>query len=125
MVYNEALAARIRSSLGPDPHVEEKKMFGGLTFMVDGQMCCGVLKDDLIVKVDPASDAVAQPGARPFDFSGRPMAGMVYVAASALEGDAALRTWLDRGLAYLREHPKAANPAKAPRSRKARGAPGS
>jgi TfoX/Sxy family transcriptional regulator of competence genes len=113
VVYNEALAARVRSCLASDLNVQEKKMFGGLTFMVDGQMCCGVLKDDLIVKVDPSSDAVSQPGARPFDFSGRPMTGMVYVASAALGDDAALRAWVDRGIRYLREHPKSsAKPRK-------------
>ncbi len=110
MAYNEALAARVRGMLIGDFSVEEKKMFGGLTFMVNGQMCCGVLKDDLIVKFDPAENdgALAQVGARPFDFSGRPMPGMVYVANSALGQDAALKQWVERGLAYLRAHPKAA-----------------
>ena len=109
MVYNEALAARVRPLLSGDLSVEEKKMFGGITFMVNGQMCCGVLKDDLIVKMDPASyeDALAQPGARPFDFSGRPMPGMVYVANSSLGKDEALEQWVSRGVKYVVAHPKA------------------
>jgi TfoX/Sxy family transcriptional regulator of competence genes len=113
MVYDQALAERVRAALGSGRAVEEKKMFGGITYMVDGQMCCGVLKDDLIVKIDPASDALSQPGARPFDFSGRPMAGMVYVAGSALGDDSTLRAWVERGLAYLRDHPRAAKPKRS------------
>jgi TfoX/Sxy family transcriptional regulator of competence genes len=118
MVYNAALAARVRDMLADRSDLEEKKMFGGLTFMVAGQMCCGVLKDDLIVKFDPADhgQALAQPGARPFDFSGRPMPGMVYVASSALVGDDALRGWVERGLRYVESHSKAAAKPK-PRRR--------
>jgi TfoX/Sxy family transcriptional regulator of competence genes len=113
MVYNEALAARVRGMLD-GLSVEEKKMFGGVTFMVNGQMCCGVLKDDLIVKFDAASNAamLAQPGARPFDFSGRPMPGMVYVASSALGQDAALKQWVERGVEFVNSHPKAAKKPK-------------
>jgi len=109
MAYNEALAARVRPLLSGDLAVEEKKMFGGITFMVNGQMCCGVLKDDLIVKMDPASyeDALAQPGARPFDFSGRPMPGMVYVASTSLGKDETLEQWVNRAVAYVVAHPKA------------------
>ncbi len=112
MVYNQALAARVRPLLAEDLSVEEKKMFGGITFMVNGQMCCGVLKDDLIVKMDPAlyDEALAQPGARPFDFSGRPMPGMVYVANSSLGEDETLKAWVNRGVHFVVAHPR---PAKA------------
>ncbi len=108
MAYNEALAARVRPLLSSDLSVEEKKMFGGVTFMVNGQMCCGVLKDDLIVKMDPAAyeDALAQPGARPFDFSGRPMPGMVYVANASLGKDETLEAWVKRGVDFVVAHPK-------------------
>jgi TfoX/Sxy family transcriptional regulator of competence genes len=114
MAYNEALAARVRPLLGDDLSVEEKKMFGGLTFMVNGQMCCGVLKDDLIVKMDPTAydEALAQPGARPFDFSGRAMPGMVYVANSSLGQDKTLAQWVQRGVEYVVTHPKSAKKAK-------------
>ncbi len=84
-------------------------MFGGLTFMVGGQMCCGVLKDELIVRIEAEEfDALtARPGVRAFDFSGRPMQGMVYVAQQELADQAALRDWVGRGLAYLAGHPAA------------------
>jgi hypothetical protein len=82
-------------------------MFGGLCFMVGDRMACGVLKGDLIVKVAPAEhDAlVGQPHVRPFDFTGRPMRGMVYVAPGATGGDADLRRWVERAVARARTRP--------------------
>jgi TfoX/Sxy family transcriptional regulator of competence genes len=108
VAYNESLADRIRTALGARPGVEEKKMFGGVSFMVDGQMCLGVLKDDLVVKVgaEGFDDALAQPDSRPFDFTGRPMGGMVYVAGAGLSSDEVLRGWVERGLEFVRLHPK-------------------
>src|SRR6266571_9345667 len=75
VAYNEELAGRVRASLADRTDVEEKKMFGGLSFMVAGQMCCGVLKNDLIVRIEPTEfdKLVALPRVRPFDFTGRPM----------------------------------------------------
>ena len=86
MAYDEELAGRVRAALADRTDVEEKKMFGGLSFMVAGQMCCGVLKGDLVVRIEPAEfdTLVAQPHVRPFDFTGRPMQGMVYVDNGAL-----------------------------------------
>jgi TfoX/Sxy family transcriptional regulator of competence genes len=114
MAYNEALAERVRTELLDVPEVDEKRMFGGVTFMVSGQMCCGVLKDELIVKVgaDGWDELIAQPYVRPFDFTGRPMVGIVYVSLPGVASDDALHTWIQRGVRYVREHPKT---AKAPR----------
>jgi TfoX/Sxy family transcriptional regulator of competence genes len=114
VAYNEQLADRVREALSDRSDVEEKKMFGGLTFMVAGQMCCGVLKDDLIVRIEPTEfDAlVAQPHVRAFDFSGRPMQGMVYVDNAALADPDVLRTWVHRGTAYVQAHPAAAKRRK-------------
>ncbi|MBW3618905.1 MAG: TfoX/Sxy family protein [Actinobacteria bacterium] len=77
-------------------------MFGGLAFMVRGHMTVGVIGHELMVRVgkEAYGDAVAQPHAREMDFTGRPMAGMVYVAEPGFRHDAQLRGWLDRGLAY-------------------------
>jgi TfoX/Sxy family transcriptional regulator of competence genes len=110
VAYNEELAERVRADLADRTDVEEKKMFGGLTFMVAGQMCCGVLKNDLVVRIEPADfDAlVAQPHVRPFDFSGRPMQGMVYVDNDALGDPNALRAWVQRGTDYVAAHPATA-----------------
>ena len=117
MAYNEALADRVRAVLLPVANVDEKKMFGGVTFMVSGQMCCGVLKDDLVVKTGPDGfDAlVAQPHVRPFDFSGRPMVGMVYVASPGVASDEQLREWIQRGLDFVDSHPKATTTARKSR----------
>src|SRR5207247_11454071 len=98
VAYNEELAERVRAALADRTDVEEKKMFGGLTFMVAGQMCCGVLKNDLIVRIEPTEfdKLVALPRVRPFDFTGRPMQGMVYVDNGALTDPEVVWTWVQR-----------------------------
>ena len=77
-------------------------MFGGLCFMVQGNMCCGILQDDIMVRVgaDAHADALAQPHARPMDFTGKAMKGMVYVGPEGLEGDDDLEGWVQRGLSF-------------------------
>jgi TfoX/Sxy family transcriptional regulator of competence genes len=117
VVYNEALARRVRIVLAAQPEVEEKRMFGGLSFMVGGQMCCGVLKDDLVVRVgsEQFDEVLAQPDVRPFDFTGRPSTGMVYVASTGLSSEQVLRVWVQHGLNYVKAHPKATKPAKRKR----------
>ena len=107
MVYNEVLAGRVRSILAGRADVEEKKMFGGLTFMVAGQMCCGVLMDDLVLRVgeEQFDAALAEPYVRPFDFTGRPSSAMVYVASDGLSDDQVLSGWVQRGLEHVRQHP--------------------
>jgi TfoX/Sxy family transcriptional regulator of competence genes len=100
MAYDERLAQRIRSALRGRDDVVEKKMFGGLTFMVAGRMAIGVVHDDLMVRVglDGHDEALTEPGTRPMDFTGRPMRGMVYVASAAVATDADLRRWVDRAV---------------------------
>lgn len=104
MSYDEKLASRIRRVLaGKAEEVSERKMFGGICFMVRGAMCCGVLGPDLIVRVgaERYADALAQPHARVFDFTGRPSRGMIYVGPDAIRTRAALEQWVDKGLAFL------------------------
>ena len=87
MAYDEQLAQRIRDLLDAQPDVAEHKMFGGIAFMVGGNMCCGVIGEELIVRLDPPQGetlALSEPGARPMDFTGRPMRGWLYVAAEAI-----------------------------------------
>src|SRR5205814_4683436 len=98
--YDEGLAERVRSVLDSRQDVSERKMFGGLAFMVDGRMACGVLGPDLIVRVgaDGHDEAIAQPHTRPWDFTGRPTRGMVYVEPDGIVGDDDLRSWVERGL---------------------------
>ena len=104
------LAERIRAALVSRTDVEEKKMFGGLSFMVSGQMCCGVRKDDMIVRVEPGqfNELIAKPHVRPLVFSRRPMQGMVYVSERGLQKDVELRTWVQRGVDYIAAHPVSA-----------------
>ncbi len=115
MSYNEALASRIRAALGHREAVTEKKMFGGLTFMVDGKMCCGVLQDNLILRVtiQDYEEALGHPHARPMDFTGQPMKGFLYIAPTGYAQEKDLQMWLSKGLAYVDTAPQ----KKAPRKR--------
>jgi TfoX/Sxy family transcriptional regulator of competence genes len=103
MAYDEALADRVRKLLAGRNDVSERRMFGGLAFMVSDHMACGVLGPDLIVRVGPdgADEALAQPHARPFDFTGRPSRGIVYVGPGGCATDEDLTAWLDRGLTFV------------------------
>jgi TfoX/Sxy family transcriptional regulator of competence genes len=102
MAYDEGLAQRIREILDERADVAEKKMFGGLAFLLGGNMCVGVVGDDLMVRVGPRAyeDALRQPHARKMDFTGRPMKGLLFVAAAGLEEDADLRRWVERGVRF-------------------------
>jgi len=107
MAYDEDMAYRIRAVLAGQEGVTERKMFGGLAFMVNGHMCCGLTKGDLMVRVGPEQheEALAQPHAREMDFTGRPMRGMVSVDPAGYETDEALQAWVDRGLAFVTSLP--------------------
>jgi TfoX/Sxy family transcriptional regulator of competence genes len=108
--YDENLAARIRGVLATRTDVVEKKMFGGLCFMVGGAMCCGLTKTDFMVRVGPDryDDALAQPHVRPMDFTGRPLVGMVYVAPEGIRSAAALAKWVGRGATFVSSLPPTA-----------------
>ena len=98
MAYNEDLADRVRKALAGRKGLAEKKMFGGLTFMLAGNMCYGIIKDNLMVRVGPElyAEALSEPHARPMDFTGRPMKGMVYVGPEGYRTDADLARWVKR-----------------------------
>jgi TfoX/Sxy family transcriptional regulator of competence genes len=102
MAYDEGLAERIRTALAGEDGVVEKKMFGGLAFMVRGHMSVGIVKDDLMVRASPkdCEQWVREPHARPMDFTGRPMSGFLYVDADGYESDADLERWVGRALAF-------------------------
>lgn len=95
MAFDEALANRIREALVENPEVEEKYMFGGMCFMVKGKMCVGVVKDEMMCRVDPALQELLleKTGCRPMDFSGKPMKGYVFVEQSALRSKKELTYW--------------------------------
>lgn len=107
MAFDNTLAERIRKLLHKQRSVQEKKMFGGLAFMVNGHMCCGIIGNELMVRVGPEqhAEALKQPHARPMDFTGKPMKGMVYVGTKGVAQDAALRAWVARGLKFVESLP--------------------
>lgn len=107
MAFDEGLASRIRDVLDTEPGVTERRMFGGLAFMVQGNLCVGVLGDELMVRVGPAQypDALSGPGCRAMDFTGRPMRGMVMVSHETLSEDPDLTLWIQRALTFCRSLP--------------------
>ena len=102
MPYDQGLARRIRDELGELPELEEKKMFGGVGFLVRGNMACGVHGEELIVRVgrDGYEGALGQPHTRPFDMVGRPMAGWIMVAPKGYEAESDLRNWVRQGVEF-------------------------
>jgi hypothetical protein len=102
MPYDEGLAQRVREELSARPDLSEKKMFGGLCFMLGGNMCCGIVGDELMLRVGPdAYDSVlARMHAREMDFTGRSLRGMVYVGVAGLEEDEGLAGWLQPAVAF-------------------------
>lgn len=111
MAYNEKLADRIREIISlSHKNIEEKKMFGGLCFMVNDKMCVGVEQERLMVRLDPAKfdEAIGKEGCKPMDFTGKPMKGFVFVDIEALNTKKKLEYWI--GLAL--EYNKIAKPSK-------------
>jgi TfoX/Sxy family transcriptional regulator of competence genes len=117
MSFDEHTADRIRGALGERDDVSERRMFGGLCFMIGGHMLCGLTKAELMVRVGPEAyeDALRQPHARPMDFTGRPLAGFVYVDAAGMKTRAALAKWVKRAIDYV-----STLPPKKPRARRLR-----
>ena len=109
MAYDERLAERVLDILGAEPSLVQKKMFGGVAVMLQGNLACGVLRSDLMVRVgkDEYEAALARPHVREMDFTGRPMRGWVVVGPEATDDDASLEDWVATGAAYaLRLPPK-------------------
>ena len=106
MPYNVKLAERIRSELQGMPFVE-KKMFGGVGFLFNGNMACGVNKEDFIVRVDPEKNdsLLKKSHVRPFDMSGRPMKGWFVVEADGVKTARQLSTWIKEGVAFASSLP--------------------
>lgn len=102
MAFNEILAQRIRERLMTDLPIEEKRMMGGLTFMVDGKMCVGILQDDLMARIDPAKRdmALTRSGCREMDFTGRPMKSFIFIGPEGTEHNEDLDFWLNLALEY-------------------------
>lgn len=107
MVYDEGLAERVREVIAARTALSERKMFGGIAWMLHGNMAVGIVGDDLMVRVGPdAHDkALEEPHARPMDFSGRPMKGYVYVAPPGVTADTDLAVWVARGADFAETLP--------------------
>ena len=124
MAYNEPLAARARELLSETLGFAEQKMFGGLCFTVNGNMCCGVLNDDFVLRVEPdtAQRLLNEPHVRPMDFTGRPLKGFLFVSLDAVKSD--LRKYVSLSLDFATnlppKSPKAAKkrPAKSSASKR-------
>ena len=107
MPYDEQLVERVRGVIAKQRNVAERKMFGGLTFMVRGNMACGVENDRLMVRVGPAAydDALGQPHAQMMNFTGRPMKGFVFVERAGLKSAKDLEAWVQRGVDFAMSLP--------------------
>ena len=102
MVYDEGLVERVRKEMSGLPGYVEKKMFGGVGFMLQGNMACGVNGVDLIVRVGPElyESALAEPHTKVFDMTGRPMKGWVVVLSKGYETNGELKAWVQQGIEY-------------------------
>jgi TfoX/Sxy family transcriptional regulator of competence genes len=111
MAYNEKLADRVRERISEThQRIEEKKMFGGLCFMVNDKMCVGVEKERLMLRIDPEKfdEVIEKDGCKPMDFTGKPMKGFVFVDNEVLRTKKQLDYWIDLALEYN----KMAKPSK-------------
>jgi hypothetical protein len=102
MAFDEKLTERIRNLLGKRTGLAEKKMFGGMAFLLRGNMCCGVHGKDLIVRMDPqeTEQALSEPHTRVFDLTGRPMKGWILVGPKGLVTDKQLEYWVGGASKY-------------------------
>jgi TfoX/Sxy family transcriptional regulator of competence genes len=102
MAHNEKLADRIREALVHLPNVEEKRMFGGGCFMLNGKMCVGVVKEEMMCRIDPAMDEIVleMQGCRPMDFTGKPMKGYVFISEAGMKTKKSFEYWIGLSLAF-------------------------
>lgn len=107
MAYSEDLAERVRTVIKGQRGISEKKMFGGLSFLMRGRMCCGILGDKLVIRVSPEEydDILEHKHTAPMDFIGRALKGLVYVLPGGTKSDAMLEKWVGRAVAFVREKP--------------------
>lgn len=108
MAFDEQIAHRLRNVLAEavtesEVTIKDKRMFGGLAIMVNGHMCCGIVGQDLVIRVaaNEYEEALSQPHARPMDFTGRPMRGFVYVDPAGFRSNTQLRAWIRRSLHFV------------------------
>lgn len=111
MAYDEKLADRIRERLADLPVIEEKEMMGGLTFMVEHKMCVGIIKDEMMCRIDPDfhNEAVEMTGCRTMDFTKRPMKGYVMIDEWGMKDPKDFEFWISKALEF---NPKAKSSKK-------------
>lgn len=107
MPYDETLAGRIRKLLARRRGITEKKMFGGLAFMLNGNMCCGVTREDLMLRLGEvgAGAALSEPHTREMDFTGKPLKTMIYVSPAGFRKDEDLERWVLRAVDFVKSLP--------------------
>ena len=107
MAFDERLAERVSAVLLDVPDVREQQMFGGIAFLVGGHMACGIVGDELMLRLgdEGADAALDQPHVRPMDFTGRPMGTMVFLEPAGVETDEELAGWIARALMYVQKLP--------------------
>lgn len=107
MAYDAELADRVREVLSLREQVSEREMFGGIGFMLGGNMACGVIGEELIIRLgtEDGERALAEPHTREFDYTGRPMRGWLFVSAEGLADDKALAGWVDAGADFAASLP--------------------
>jgi TfoX/Sxy family transcriptional regulator of competence genes len=118
VAYDEGLAQRVRERIEDEPGLSEQRMFGGVAFLVNGNMAVGIVKSELMVRVGPEAHAAAlrEPHARPMDFTKRPMKGFVFVGEAGCEDDDSLGAWVERGVRFAASLPRSAGRAATPRA---------
>lgn len=117
MAFDDLLSDRVREVISVREGLSERKMFGGLCFMLGGNMACGVMGEEIMVRLDyeEAERALAEPHVRAMDFTGKPLRGMIYVSAEGIASDEQLASWVELGADHA-----ASLPPKKPKAKKAR-----
>ena len=108
MTFKELTVSQIRDAMKDKSGTSEREMFGGIAFMLEGNMCCGVIDDTLVVRVGPEAyeTALSEPHTRPMDFTGRPLPGFIYVERDGFaHDDRSLRAWIERGINFVQTLP--------------------
>ena len=107
MAYDESVAGRVRKALAARTVFSERKMFGGLCFLVGGNMCCGVQGRELMLRLgnEGAAQALTEPHTREMDFTGRPIRSMLYLSSDGFRSEDDLHAWIGRAVAFAKTLP--------------------
>lgn len=111
MEFENDLERRIRGILSDKLHLETRKMFGGVCFLLRGHMLCGIAKGKFVARIGPDAyeEALQEPHVLPMDFTGKPLKGMVYVLPAGIQTNAVLTNWIDRSIEFVNQLPSKKN----------------